>query len=120
MFGKTVSLLLDFFRSTDTLFVCFQVSTAAAASGEPGVQIGGAVYYQSPAREGATYYPPPQPGVGTTPPAQKSGPVYYNTQAQSGSPSAAKPRVKNVIPIVKPEVCLTPVTVNALKVVSSE
>ena len=102
-------------------FVCFQVSTAAAASGEPGVQIGGAVYYQSPAREGATYYPPPQPGVGTTPPAQKSGPVYYNTQIQqSGSPSAAKPRVKNVIPIVKPEVCLTPVTVNALMVVSAE
>ena len=114
-----------------------QVPSTVSIASEPGMQIGGAVYYQSPtpqrpAHEGTTYYATPAPSVSTeptgttfypsqqlsatppsggtyyppTPKPEKQGAVFYDTKAQTSvSSTQAKPRVKNIIPIVKPEVC---------------
>ncbi|XP_067940854.1 protein CASC3-like isoform X2 [Watersipora subatra] len=96
---------------------------------EPGMKMGGTVYYQSPPPqrpEGTTYYatqPPPETGAtfyGTTqqapstPPSgasyypkppgpEQQGAVFYNTQTQAASGGQPKPRAKNIIAIVKPE-----------------
>lgn len=103
------------------------MAAGAASVSEPGVPIGGAVYYQpSPQRpqmEGTTYYAPPtstSENSGTTfypqqqppphhfsptPTAENQGPVYYDTKSQVAKSSPqSRPRVKNVIPIVAPEV----------------